>query len=200
MKLNRKVFVVSDSPQMSSKVKQDHMQSLDSWLAWLDAQSVIWLALVLGMLVFWSFIRIVLWRCCILVVTGRWWLCQSSRCICWWAHWFLHFRDCWGCIIIRHMSRVSYRYLWLGSLLCDSDVAWLNVIFVTSEHSIVLVIGDPIRVWCDIFGLNVSWFPLISTVISEPDGLTWQVDIVVLLWWLQMCWALVAKVGLLLIS
>ena len=53
--------------------------------------------------------------------------------------------------------------------------------FVTSEPSVVLVIGDPIRVWCDIFGLNVSWFPLIGTVISEPDGLTWQVDIVVLL-------------------
>ena len=79
------------------------------------------------------------------------------------------------------MSRVSYRYLWFGSLLCDSDIAWLNVMFVTSEPSIVLVIGDPIRVWCDIFGLNVSWFPLIRTVISEPDGLTWQVEIVVLL-------------------
>ena len=52
------------------------------------------------------------------------------------------------------MSRVSYRHLWLGSLLCDSDVAWLNVMFVTSEPSIVLVIGDPIRVWCDIFGFH----------------------------------------------
>ena len=56
------------------------------------------------------------------------------------------------------MSRVSYRYLWLGSLLCDSDVAWLNVMFVTSEPYIVLVIGDPIRVWCDIFGLNDPGF------------------------------------------
>ena len=65
--------------------------------------------------------------------------------------------------------------------MCDGDVAWLNVMFVTLEPSIVLVIGDPIRVWCDIFGLIVSWFPLISTVISEPGGLTWQVDIVVLL-------------------
>ena len=44
------------------------------------------------------------------------------------------------------MSQVSYRYLWLGSLLCDSDVAWLNVMFVTSEPSVVLVIGDPVRV------------------------------------------------------
>ena len=59
------------------------------------------------------------------------------------------------------MSRVSYRYLWLGSLLCDSDVAWLNVMFVTSEPSTVLATGDPIRVWCDIFGFSVSWFPLI---------------------------------------
>ena len=58
------------------------------------------------------------------------------------------------------MSRVSYRYLWLGSLLCDSYIAWLNVMLVMSEPT-VLVIGDPIRVWCDIFGLNVSWSPLI---------------------------------------
>ena len=160
-----KVFVVSNSPQMSGKVKQD--------------------------------CSLVLLRC---GCYWRWWFCQSSWCICWWAYSFLHFRDCWGFIIIWQVSRVSYRYLWLGSLLCDSDIAWLNVMFVTSQPSTVLVIGDPIRVWCDICGLNVSWFPLIWTVDSEPDGLTWQVDIVVLLRWLQMCWALVAKVGLLLIS
>ena len=41
------------------------------------------------------------------------------------------------------MSWVSYRYLWLGSLLCDSDVAWLNVMFVASEASTDLVIDDP---------------------------------------------------------
>ena len=28
-----KVFVVSNSPQMSGKVKQDYIKSLDSWLA-----------------------------------------------------------------------------------------------------------------------------------------------------------------------
>ena len=37
---------------MSGNVKQDYIQGLDSWLAWLEAQSVIWLALALGLLVF----------------------------------------------------------------------------------------------------------------------------------------------------
>ena len=56
------------------------------------------------------------------------------------------------------MSWVSYRYLWLGSLLCDSDVAWLNVMFVAREPSVVLVVGDPVQVWCGIFGLNDPGF------------------------------------------
>ena len=187
---------------MSGKVKQDYIQSLDSWLAWLDAQSVIWLALVSGLLAFWSFQH---QDCSLTLLRSScyWQVCDFAKVVGVSADGLTgsctseiaetaSSSDRW----VAHLTGI----LWLGSLLCDSDVAWLNVMFVTSEPSVVLVVGDPIRVWCDIFGLNVSWFPLIWTVISEPDGLTRQVDIVVLLRRLQMCWAVVAKVGLLLIS
>ena len=58
---------------------------------------------------------------------------------------------------------------------------WCYVCLISSDPSVVLVVDDLLWIRWGIFGLDVSWCPLIRTVISEPDGLAGQVDVAFLL-------------------
>lgn len=57
----------------------------------------------------------------------------------------------------------------MRSLLCDNSMARFNVMCVSSQLSVTFVIANSVGVRCTVFRFDKAWFPLIQTIISEPD-------------------------------
>ena len=130
-------------------------------------------------------------------------------------------RHCWRCFLrwswqhrwlVRHFSwffltsnMVRYLRNDFFSVGCVFSLfsparwnSWLDVMPVSSQTSVVLVVYYPVGVGVIIFLVNVSWSPLRCTVFCVPDLLSLDI-----LFYgtggLQMCCSLLSQSGLLLI-